>query len=164
MLSVSRETSFHTTGDASVYSSSSSRLPTTRSDSKDKLNGEGVQDNGDKGGLSNDIAKMSVTNDEDEKTKLPEIDPQKVGLIHERAANLKEDSQTFFTESIGPRTKESRQKNESDSREKENVKAKEKRDKDQNTRPQRESSYCLGAKNKDEYVRKHEASVDKVEK
>ncbi|XP_030855252.1 WD repeat-containing protein on Y chromosome isoform X3 [Strongylocentrotus purpuratus] len=162
MLSVSRETSFHTTGDASVCSSSSSRLPTTRSDSKDKLNGEGVQDNGDKGSLSNDIAKMSVTNDEDEKTKLPEIDPQNVSLIHERAANLKQDSQTFFTESIGPRTKESRQKNESDSREKENIKAKERRDKDPNTRPQRESSYCLGAKNKDEYVRKHEASVDKL--
>ncbi|XP_041468554.1 WD repeat-containing protein on Y chromosome-like isoform X2 [Lytechinus variegatus] len=165
MLSVSRETSFHTNGDTSVYSSSSSRLPTTRCSSRDKLNGEGVQENGDNIGLSDDIAKLSVSNDEDEKTKLPAIDPQKVGLIQERAANLKEESQTFFTESIGPRTKDSRQKNETETREKENAKnakGKERRERDQSDRPKRESSYCLGAKNKEDYVRKHEASVDKL--
>ena len=155
MLSVSRETSFHTTAGTSVYSSS------TRQDDAEGSNADELAD---------DVAGMSVGSDNDNeddeanevKSKsllLPAIDvSRRTSLVDQkRANNLKEESQTFFTESIGPGMRENHRKEENSNREKSG-----KKDKDKDAGPQRESSYCLGAKNKEDYTRKHEASVDKV--
>ncbi|XP_071485402.1 WD repeat-containing protein on Y chromosome-like [Diadema antillarum] len=166
VLSVSRETSFHTTAGTS-RASSATRLP-KRTGSTEGLNDlEGQVDDGgsaDEEQLQEDVAKMTVAGDDKEakekyKTVFPVINqPQRrTSLVDQKQpSNPRSESRTFFTESFGPKSKDNQRKGE-DGEEKAN----DNRD-DGTVNSERTNSYCLGAKNKEEYTRKHEASVDKL--